>query len=254
MAPGPAGPHITRVFDPLTLLGLAALGVFAGGLTTMAGMGGGILLILTLGVLVGPRFALAATAPALMLGNLHRLFIFREHLDRRVAGSFVLGAFPAALLGGVLAVSVPESWLRGILVAVTLLAVARGLGKVRWTASIRTLAPAGAIAGGVAATSGAAIVVPPILFAAGVRGDAYIATGALTAAAMHLARLLGYGVGGLVTLDTVGASAVVAVALVAGNQLAHPLRRRLREVDKDRLGYGVMVLLVLLAVLGITRS
>ena len=49
------------------------LGVLAGALTTVAGLGGGMLLIYALAALGDPHVALAATAPALLVGNLHRL-------------------------------------------------------------------------------------------------------------------------------------------------------------------------------------
>ena len=53
-------------------LALAALGTIAGILTTLAGQGGGLFLLLAIAALVGPHEALAITAPALLLGNLHR--------------------------------------------------------------------------------------------------------------------------------------------------------------------------------------
>ena len=75
------------------------LGVLAGILTTVAGLGGGMVLMLALSLLTSPTVALAATAPALLAGNLHRSVMFRGQVDRRVATSFAAGAFPGALPG-----------------------------------------------------------------------------------------------------------------------------------------------------------
>ena len=51
---------------------IALLGILAGILTTLAGLGGGMLLVLALSLTSSPVTELAATAPALSLGNLHR--------------------------------------------------------------------------------------------------------------------------------------------------------------------------------------
>src|SRR5438045_2862535 len=56
---------------------LLALGIASGILTTLAGQGGGMALLLACSALFGPRFAIALTTPALLLGNLHRAALFR---------------------------------------------------------------------------------------------------------------------------------------------------------------------------------
>ena len=50
-----------------------------------------------------PLYAVAHTAPALLLANAHRAFLYRESLDRKVAGAFILGTVPAALVGSLVA-------------------------------------------------------------------------------------------------------------------------------------------------------
>lgn len=230
---------------------LLPLGLFAGSLSTVAGMGGGILLVLVLSLARDPLEALAVTAPALLAGNLHRVWLFRGVVDRRVAGVFVAGAFPGALIGSLLTVALPESALPWILLVVATLAVARGLGWLRWTPGPRALAPAGFVAGGVAATSGAGIFVSPLLLAAGLKGDAFIATASATAAAIHVARLIGYGAGGLLTSSTVLSSAVLAIGLFAGNVAGRRLRSHLGERGAQRVTYGVMIAMVALAVAGV---
>ena len=231
---------------------LLPLGLLAGALSTVAGMGGGILLVLALSLAADPLTALTTTAPALLVANLHRAWLYRGALDRRVAGAFVLGAFPGALLGSLLAVALPTAALPWILLGVCSLAVARGLGWVRWTPGPRALTPAGLVAGGVAATSGAGIFVSPLLLAAGLRGDAFIATASAAAFSMHVARILGYGLGGAMHAQTLGASALLAVALLAGNLLGRRARARLGDRSTLRLSYAVMALLLALAIAGVT--
>ena len=81
---------------------LCILGFLAGGLTTVAGMGGGVMLVLALSLVASPVEALAITSPALLIGNLHRVAVGRRAIDRAVARPFVLGALPGSLLGGLL--------------------------------------------------------------------------------------------------------------------------------------------------------
>lgn len=230
---------------------LLPLGVAAGALSTVAGMGGGILLVLSLSLVGGPLRALAVTAPALLLGNVHRLWLFREALDRRVAGVFLLGAFPGALIGSLVTVALPPAVLPWILLTVSALAVARGLGWLRWTPGPRSLAPAGLVAGGVAATSGAGVFVSPLLLAAGLKGDAFIATASASAAAMHVARVLGYGVGGLVDGETLLSSGVLALGLFAGNVAGRWVRGWIGDGGALKVTYAVMATMVVLAIVGV---
>jgi hypothetical protein len=230
---------------------LLPLGLFAGALSTVAGMGGGILLVLSLSLSSDPLTALTTTAPALLVANLHRAWLYRSALDRRVGGAFVLGAFPGALLGSLLAVALPSGVLPWVLLVVCALAVARGLGGLRWTPGPRALTPAGFVAGGVAATSGAGMFVSPLLLAAGLRGDAFIATASAAAFSMHVARILGYGLGGAIHIETLGASGLLALALLLGNLVGRHVRGRLGERTTLRITYAVMALLLALAIAGV---
>ena len=132
------------------------LGVLAGVLTTVAGMGGGILLQLALSLAVGPRAALTITAPALLLGNLHRAILYRDKVDRRVARAFAIGALPGSVVGGLAAVSMPVWLIHGLMLAMTALALLRATGRWSWSPSSRQIVPAAAGIGAVSATSGGA--------------------------------------------------------------------------------------------------
>src|SRR4051812_31924874 len=118
-------------------LAFAGLGLLAGILTTLAGQGGGLFLLLALSVLVGPHEALAITAPALLLGNLHRALLFRTFIDRGIAGRVIAGAIPGAFIGGLLAGAMPAWVLQVMLVGLTFLSIARalkwlGVDGARW--------------------------------------------------------------------------------------------------------------------------
>lgn len=236
------------------LLWLVPLGVAAGVLTTVAGLGGGMMLQLSLSLLDSPAVALAASAPALLLGNLHRARLFREHVDHRVALSFALGALPGSLTGGLLAVAMPEGILRWAMLAMTAAAVTRALGWWSWTPPAGALVPAGFFIGALAAsTGGAGMLAGPLLLACGLRGDRYVATGALCSVAMHVGRLTAYGIAGLMDGRVLLYAAILAVTILTGNAIGKHLRKRVGERAGMQLEIATMILCVALAVTGIAR-
>jgi uncharacterized protein len=230
---------------------LVPVGLAAGALSTIAGLGGGILVVLFLSVLVDPRTALVASAPALLAGNVHRMWLFRHALEKKIALSFIAGAVPGALLGSLAVVVLPDGALAWILFAVSLCAAAREVGWIRWTPKPTALAPAGFGAGTIAATSGGGILVYPVLIAAGVKGDTLIATAAATAVAFHMTRLIGYGIGGLVHVDVLPQIALLIVGLCAGNIAGRKLRERMSDRAMMRASYAVLAVMIALAAAGV---
>lgn len=231
---------------------LLPLGVLAGVLTTVAGLGGGMMLVLALSLASSPADALAITAPALFAGNLHRLHRHRDDVDRRVALAFALGAVPGSLAGGALLAALPAAALPWLLVAATGLAVARAFDLLRFRPPSALITPVGFGIGAAAATSGGAgLLVSPLLLSAGLTGTAYIATAAAASASMHAGRIVAYGAGGLVTAASLSASAVLAAALFGGNLLGERARRLLTAELSRRIELGALLACVALAVLGL---
>lgn len=230
------------------------LGVAAGVLTTIAGMGGGMLLLLALSAAWGPHRALAVTAPALLVGNLHRLWMYRRDVDWGVARAFVVGAAPGSLLGGLLAVALPARVLYGVMAGLTALAVARVIYGWQWRPGARVLTPAGASVGLLTGSAGGAgILAAPLLMSAGLSGVRYVATAAGCAAAMHVGRLAAYGHGGLMTREVLLTGGLLALAITAGNLLGARLRRGIDATLSRRIEIGALVASVVLVLGGISR-
>lgn len=231
---------------------LLLLGALSGALTTVTGMGGGVLLLLVLSLLTSPAEALAITSPALLVGNAHRLAMHWRDVDRRVGGALALGALPGSALGGLLAVAVPTVVLEALLVLTTALALARTFGYLSFKPGARALLPAGfGIGVATATTGGGALMLSPLLLATGLTGARYVATAAAVAVAIHVGRLLGYGAGGLITRETLIAAAILAVAIIAGNALGQRLRRHIDAAAGARLELGVLLVCVALALAGL---
>lgn len=218
------------------------LGLLAGLLTTVAGMGGGLFLLMTLGLLIGPLEALVVTTPALLLSNLHRLWLFRGDLDRPLVARIALGVVPGALVGALLLPAIPEIVVAILFTASSVVAVLRSLGKIELDWLARWIPGFAALIGALAATSGgAAMLLAPLVLSAGATGSRYVATIAAAAAIMHAARVLGYGGVGLMELgQLVGASAILS-GLVVGNLVGRRLRNHVDGALEKRLELGALV-------------
>ncbi len=234
----------------VALVGL--LGVAAGFLTTVSGMGGGLMLVITLSALWGPHVALPTTALALLVGNLHRLSLFLGHLRPEIARPLLVGIIPGSIVGSLLVAGMPAALIHAVMLALAAFALVRALFGCRWQLPRAALAPAGGAVGVMAGTSGgAAVLTAPLLLASGLRGDEYLATVALAAVAMHVSRTIGYGAGGLVDGDTFIWAGLLAVTLIAGNLIGKRVRAHLPEPLRTGLEYGVLALCAALSVLGI---
>ena len=119
------------------LLLVALLGVFAGALTTVAGMGGGFVLVIALPLFLSPVEALTVSSAALLVGNAHRAWMYRLDIDWSEVRSVALGAVPLAVVGGLAATALPEWILRGAMAAMAGLAVARVVFRLSWSPSRR---------------------------------------------------------------------------------------------------------------------
>lgn len=236
-------------------LTIAALGLLAGTLTTLTGQGGGLLLLLVLSPIVGPHAALALTTPALLVGNAHRALLFRRDLALDVGGRVVLGALPGALVGGLFASRAPAFVLEVALVGLTGLVVARAFGLVSFAAPRWALPFAGFVVGALTGTAGGAgILVAPLLMAAGLSGNRYVATAGLVGTAMHTGRVIAYGATGLLAREHLLAVAGLAVALSLGNTLGERLRARVPERVMAKVEVGALVTFVGLALAGFAKG
>jgi len=108
--------------------------------------------------------------------------------------------------------------------------------------------PAGVCIGLVTAgAGGGGVLVAPLLLAAGLSGSAYVGTGAVIATGMHLGRFTGYGLDGLVGLNTVVDALGLAAAITGGNLVGRCVRARIEDVATRRVELGALLMRVGLA-------
>lgn len=222
----------------LALLGLLGAGIMAGGLTTIAGLGGGILLIAGLSVFWAPATVIAMTAPALFVGNASRVALLRREVDWHLVGRFALTAGPTALVASYLAVKAPAGWLK---VAIALLLFAFVLqdlvkrkpteaGRIEGLQRTWLTAAAGAVSGTVSGlTGGAGFIATPFLHRLGLSPKQLVATSAACMALVHLSKGVGFGLNASLTPALLPAAGVLTLGVVAGNSLGARLLDRLSE-------------------------
>lgn len=234
------------------MLLLVVLGLVAGVLTTLAGLGGGLLLLVVLGFLRGPHLALALTTPALLAANVHRAWMYRGDIDRRFATAVALGVVPGAIVGGLLLPGLPEVVVAGLFTLSTGFALARSAGWVRLDLRPRWITAYATGIGALAATSGGAgMLIAPMAMSAGLTGTAYIATIATSAVAMHVGRVIGYGATGLLTVAQLPEIAALLVGLLAGNLIGKRLRVHLPRTLESRIELGALVVANAFAIAGV---
>lgn len=228
------------------------LGVFAGMLTTVAGMGGGLFLVAVVGILRGPHEALAITSPALLVSNLQRTFMFRHAVDRRVAALLSSGAIPGAILGGLLLPRLPSLIVTLLLVATTGLALLRSQGLLTIAPGRKSLVAAGTGIGALAATSGGAgFLVAPVVMSTGLKGLPYVATVSCCAVALHIGRVAGYGMSGLLVVSLLPMIGALLAGLVLGNLVAARYRDRIPTAVQAKIELGALVTTAILALAGV---
>jgi len=228
------------------------VGLAAGGVTTVAGFGGGLLMTLALSLVWGPHEALATAAVALLVGNAHRLLVLHRFVDRTIAPALTAGAFVGAVLGGAVTSALAPGTIRWVLLAVSLLAVARALGWLTLPARRAVLVPGGVGVGFVAATSGGgALLMAPLMLAIGLTDTAFLATGTAVALSVHIGRIGSYAGTGMLGVEHLANAVVLALGMVGGNAAGFAARRRLTPHTRALATWGVLVVGLVLATLGV---
>ncbi|MFN3430551.1 MAG: sulfite exporter TauE/SafE family protein [Candidatus Sericytochromatia bacterium] len=235
----------------LNLFALFAAGLAAGGLTTIAGLGGGILLIAGLSLVWSPAVVLGVTAPALFVGNASRAAMLAKAIDWAMVSRFAVTGVPTALAASLVAIHAPTAWIQLAIAALLLGFVAREVLAPRRPATAPAGSPwlaagAGAIAGTVSGlTGGAGFVATPIFDRLGLEPRALVATTSACMGLVHLAKGVGFGMGQVLTPALWPAALVLAGGIVAGNAVGARWLAGLSREAFRRLLLGALTLAAL---------
>ena len=239
----------------LEMILLALLGLVAGVLTTVAGMGGGLFLLVALGLVYGPHVALVVTTPALLVSNLHRGWLFRTEIDWRLSRLIAMGVIPGAIVGALILPGLPAMVVATLFTASTVFAMLRATGRITLAPQPRWITAYSFAIGALAATSGGAgMLIAPLVLCSGASGGRYVATVAIGAVAMHLARVIGYGSVGLLVPAHLLDAAVILGGLLAGNLVGLRLRPRVGPRTERSIELGALLVANLFASAAVVRG
>jgi uncharacterized membrane protein YfcA len=225
------------MIDPWILLGASAAAFGLALLSAVAGFGGGVLLLPVFTVLFGLRIAVPMLTLTQLSSNAARAWFNRGEIRRPLVGWFALGAVPFAIAGGLLLAHAPLGPLKRLL-GVFLIGVVvwRRLDHRPHVPSDRAFIGVGAASAlGSALLGSVGPLTAPFFLAYGLARAAYIGTEAASALVMHLAKIVGYGAGDLLTSTVLVYGAALTPAVLAGAWVGRRVVTRLSDRTFIRL-------------------
>ncbi len=238
-------------FGLVPALSLIVLSAFTSALTTMAGIGGGIIMLGAMASLL-PAAAIIPIHAVVQVGsNVSRAAVLRHWIDRSRLAPFLLGSLVGVALGASLVTSLPVETLRlvlGLFILQTLWLPVAGMAAIRG----RGLALGGAVASFLTMLVGATGPYVLALFRPlGLGREGLIATHAAAMAGQHGLKMIAFGLFGFAFLPWLPIIALMIASGFAGTLLGRWL---LGRIDPRHFARIIQVLLTLLALELVLRS
>jgi uncharacterized protein len=203
----------------LVMLFLASILAFGlAWLSSVGGIGGGVLMMVVFTALFGLQVAVPMLTLTQLASNGGRVWFNRADVQWRIIRWHSLGAIPFALGGGMLFAYAPVELLKRLLGA-SLIATAiwRRLRPTTTKPGERTFIIIGGAAGlGSSLLGAAGPLAAPFFLAYGLVGGAYIGTEAAASLVIHLTKVIAYGTTSLVSPKVLLLGAALAPAVTAG--------------------------------------
>ncbi|MFI7108302.1 sulfite exporter TauE/SafE family protein [Nonomuraea sp. NPDC050227] len=217
-------------------------------LSSVGGVGGGVLMLIALTALFGLQVALPTLTLTQLASNGGRVWFNRRAVQWRLIKWYALGAVPFALAGGLLLPYVPVEPLKRVLGAFLVVTVFwRRFQPVRAVPADKTFAAIGAGCGLVSALFGAAgPLAAPFFLVKGLIGGAYIGTEASASLVIHLTKIVAYGAGSLLSVHVLLLGLALTPAVVAGAWLG---RRTVARMNAQALVLVIEAGIVVAAIL-----
>jgi uncharacterized membrane protein YfcA len=233
----------------LVVIGIAA--VLTSILSAVAGLGGGVILLLVIAQFVAPTTAIPIQGAIQLVSNGSRAALLRINIEWRVVGWSSLLLLPASLLGVTLATAVPDDAIRLALAAFVLILAWRpqllkGSPSTAEGDRRGMLLGLGAASGLLNTTVGAsAPVTSPFFRAVTATHVAFVATAAATQVAAHITKLIAFSANGWNITEHLDMIGVGVVGVVVGSWIG---TRLLDRIPTDRLDSIFKAVLTTLAI------
>ena len=234
----------------LIVIGVVAL--LTSILSAVAGLGGGVILLLVIAQFVAPTTAIPIQGAIQLVSNGSRAVLLRRSVAWPVVGWSSMLVLPGSLLGVAIATSVPENAVRVVLAVFVLVLAWRPqwlkLNPASGVASDQAdtdggnrprgqrpmLLGLGAASGLLNSTVGASgPVTSPFYKAVTATHVAFVATAAAAQVAAHTAKLVAFTTGGWDIADHAGVIAVGIVGVVTGSWVGTRLLGRISTTHLD---------------------
>lgn len=215
----------------ILLIALAA--VATGVLSTVAGLGGGVILLAILAQFYSPTIAIPIQGGVQFVSNGSRAIMLREHVEWPVAGWASVLLLPASFAGVAVATSVPEQATQ-IALGLFLLIVTWRPTWLRWRSEgslpRKALLAVGAASGFLNSTVGASGPFTSHFFKAATASHvAFVATAATTQIVAHTSKLIAFVVDGFEFRQYVAVMAAGALGTVIGTRIGGKLLHRIDD-------------------------
>lgn len=232
------------MLEPWQWVAALALAVASGTLSGISGFGAGLMMSAYLLPVLGARVAVPVLAVAMVLTNAGRIWAFRQGLDLRRAVPVLAGVLPGSFVGAsaFAALSGPMADLVVGAFLVLTVPLRRALAGRAVMGHPAMLIGGGAVTGVLSGmTTGAGVLLVPLLLGAGLAGPALLATDAFVSGSMHVVRCIGYGATGLLPADLVLPGLALGAATVPGSKFAAIIVGRLPPWRHVQILEGLVV-------------
>lgn len=235
----------------VVVVGVAA--VLTSILSAVAGLGGGVILLLVIAQFVAPTVAIPIQGAIQLVSNGSRAALLRADISWPVVGWYAIALLPASFLGVAVATSLPEDAIRLVLAAFVLVLAWRpqllkpaGAAARMPSDSRGMLVGVGAASGFLNATVGASgPFTSPFLKAVTLSHKAFVASAAASQVLAHLAKLLAFSADGWSIADHWDVIGVGIGGVIVGSWIGTRLLDRVSDAGLDTLFKIVLTALAL---------
>ncbi|MGK0226679.1 MAG: putative membrane protein YfcA [Thermoproteota archaeon] len=225
----------------ILVVGVAAL--LTSILSAVAGLGGGVVLLLVVAQFVAPTVAIPIQGAIQLVSNGSRAALLRQQISWPVVGWASILMFPASLLGVAVATSLPDDVVRLLLAGFVLVLAWRPALLKASNARSRTPSDAKNMLIGVGAASGflnstvgaSGPVTSPFLRAVTASHKAFVATAGMTQVLAHVSKLIAFSAQGWSISDHLEMIIVGVVGVMIGSWIGTRLLDRASEAGLDLL-------------------
>lgn len=235
--------------DETAITILAATAFATSVLSAVVGMAGGMTLLAVMLLFVEPLAAIPLHAVVQLVSNGSRTFYQREHVDWRIAGSFVLPLLPAGALGLLVAQRLPADATRLAIALLVLVAtwqprwLTPGAGGETSHKGRRFFALGSAIGFLNVNVGATGVLMAPFFLGLGLPRQALIGSQAVCQMAGHLVKIVLFGIAGFAFREHALLLGCLCVASLAGARVGTWLLDSVSEAQFTRLYKAVLTML-----------